>query len=115
MEGAEDFIVVELEALGRFQLRDVLGVGRSLGHLLCRPLRLVVPVRILGGDARTPAASAVVVVVVRRDVGVVMRCTVAVARHVYIVLWCLWNSGRPSKGWVVSREEWGEIEDNKAS
>lgn len=115
VEGTEDFVVIKLEALRRFQPRQVLGVRGCLGHLLHRSLRFVVPMRILGGDSRTPAASAMMVVVVRRDVGVVVWSAVAVARHVYVVLECVVNGGRPREG-ETGFEGWGDYEeDNKAS
>ena len=77
VERAENLVVVELEALGRLQTAQVVRVHGCLGHLLGAPLCFVPSLRILRGDARAPpAAAGVVVVRVRRHVGVVVLCAV---------------------------------------
>lgn len=65
MKRAEELVVVKLEALRRLESLDVLGVRRGLRHLFRAPLRLVLPMRILRGDARTSPAATVVGVGVR--------------------------------------------------
>jgi hypothetical protein len=87
VEGAEELVVVKLEALRRLHALQVLRVRRWLGDdFLDVALRLELPVRILRGDSRaSPAATVVAVGVVRRmrrDRRVVLRNSVVVlARH----------------------------------
>jgi hypothetical protein len=68
VEGTEELIVIKLETLGRLQSLQVVDVCRRLWDLLGTALCLVVSVRILRRDPRTPAATSMVVVWVRRDV-----------------------------------------------
>lgn len=83
MEGAEDLVVIELEALGRFEPLHVFRVRRWLGHLFRTPLGLVLPLRILRGDPRTPAAAAMMAVVLMGGgIWEIMRRAVVVAGHV---------------------------------
>lgn len=82
MEGAEDLVVIELEALRRFEPLHVFRVRRWLGHLFRTPLGLVLPLRILGGDPRTPAAAAMMAVVLMGGIWEIMRRAVVVAGHV---------------------------------
>jgi hypothetical protein len=87
VEGAEELVVVKLEALRCLHALQVLRVRRWLGDdFLDVALRLELPVRILRGDSRaSPAATVMAVGVVRRmrrDGRVVLRNSVVVlARH----------------------------------
>lgn len=86
VEGAEELIVVKLEALSRFHALQILGVrGRLRCDLLDAALGLEMPMRILRGDSRAPAAATVVAVRVvrrmRRDGRVVRDAIVVLVRH----------------------------------
>jgi len=83
VEGAEELVVVKLEALRCLHTLQVLRVRRWLGDdFLNVALRLELPVRILRGDSRAPPAATVVAVgVVRR-----MRRNGRVVRHSIVVL-----------------------------
>ena len=83
VEGAEELVVVELEALRGLHALQVLRVRRWLGNdFFDVALRLELPVRILRGDSRAPPATTVVAVRVvrrmRRDGRIVLRYAIVV-------------------------------------
>jgi hypothetical protein len=67
VEGAEDLVILKLEALGSLEVSDVCVVGRSLGKLLGTSLsfELLLTVGILSRRDTRPATRATVVVVRR--------------------------------------------------
>lgn len=86
VEGTEELVVVEFEALRGLHALEVLRVRRRLGcDLLDVALRLELPVRILRGDSRAPPAATVVAVRVvrrmRRDGRIVRHAVVVLVRH----------------------------------
>lgn len=82
VEGTKELVVVKLEALRRLETLQVLRVRWRLRHLLGAALRLVLPVRILRRDPRTPPAATVVAMGavrrMRRDGRVVRNAVVVV-------------------------------------
>ena len=86
VEGTEELIIVELEALRGLHALQVFRVRWGLGcDLLDVALRLELPVRILRGNSRAPPAATVVAVRVvrrmRRDGRVVRHAVVVLVRH----------------------------------
>ena len=69
MEGTEQLIVVELEALRRLEPLKILHMCRCLWYFFWAPLSLILPMRILGRDSRTSPAAAVMTVILHRRAG----------------------------------------------
>ena len=67
VEGAEDFVIFKLKALGGFEVSNIGAVGRRLGKLLGTSLsfELLLTVGILSRRDTRPATRATVVVVRR--------------------------------------------------